>query len=198
MNYLQAQNSANCRIEIKKSEFIALAAPCNSREQAMSLLEQSKKDFPNARHYCWAYIVGDPNNAATMASSDDGEPSGTAGKPILNVLLHKNIGDLMLIIVRYFGGIKLGAGGLVRAYSQAADAVVNQLDLIEPIILQPWLFTCDFAQEQYLRHWLGLQQGHIERVDYSERVSLYALLPIQEQAPEESLAAFNIHCQAQF
>lgn len=193
MSYWQAENSASFTLEIKKSRFIALAYPCASREQALAFLEQAKIDYPDARHHCWAYVVGDPNNAASMAANDDGEPSGTAGKPILNVLQHKNIGDLMLIVVRYFGGIKLGAGGLMRAYGQAADGVVQALQLVKPVAMQEWLVNCDFAQEQYLRYWLEQQGGQLLDIHYSEQVQAKVLLPQTTTMPDEQLAAQAIY-----
>lgn len=193
MSYWQADNSASFTLEIKKSRFIALAYPCTSREQAQAYLAQAKADYPDARHHCWAYVVGDPNNAAGMAANDDGEPSGTAGKPILSVLQHKNIGDLMLIVVRYFGGIKLGAGGLMRAYGQAADGVVQALQLRKPVAMQEWLVRCDFAQEQYLRYWLEQQGGQLLSIDYNEQVQAKILLPQTVTLPDEQLAALAIH-----
>lgn len=177
MGYFRPESFAEFEFEIKKSRFIGLAFPVTSREQALLHLDEVKTQYPDARHHCWAYVVGNPNNAATMAANDDGEPSGTAGKPILNVLMHKQIGDIMLIVVRYFGGIKLGAGGLTRAYSQAADGVVQKLNLIKPIPMTTWQFACDFAQEQYLRHFLEQNQGELIEVNYSNKVAGVLKLP---------------------
>ncbi|MEH6651186.1 MAG: YigZ family protein [Motiliproteus sp.] len=180
---------AQTEIIIKKSRFIARAAAACDREQALRWLAQAQADFPDARHHCWAYLLGPSNNPRSQAFSDDGEPGGTAGKPILNVLQHKEFGDIMLIVIRYFGGIKLGAGGLVRAYSQAAQAVIEQLDcqLHQPV--QALLIRCDFSQEQPLRHWLGLHQGEIESVDYNNGVELKVVLPLTELPVWEAEAA---------
>jgi len=115
------QATAQAEIEIKKSRFIGLAKQINDREQGMLWLAKVKATYPDARHHCWAYLLGNPSCATNAGMGDDGEPSGTAGKPILNVLQHKGVGDIMLIVVRYFGGIKLGAGGLNRTYGQAAQ-----------------------------------------------------------------------------
>lgn len=197
MSYWQAQESARFTLEIKKSRFIALACPCTTRAQAMVFLEQAKSEFPDARHHCWAYVLGDPDNAASMASSDDGEPGGTAGRPILSVLQHKNIGDLMLVVVRYFGGIKLGAGGLVRAYGQAADGVTQELKLSKPVHMQHWQATCDFAHEQFLRHWLEQHGGQVLEVSYGSSVCLQLQLPDAVEAEEnEQLAARGIELKA--
>ncbi|MEH6825160.1 MAG: YigZ family protein [Motiliproteus sp.] len=170
--YSVAQAPVEVEIVIKKSRFIARAAFAADREQAMQWLAQAKTDYPDARHHCWAYLLGPPQAPRSQAFADDGEPGGTAGKPILNVLQHKHVGDLMLIVIRYFGGIKLGAGGLVRAYGQAAQAAIEQLSCR---VLQPQQqirVSCDFAQEQYLRHWFGSHEGTITAVDYAEAVSI--------------------------
>src|SRR5690625_1242748 len=87
------------------------------------------------------------------AMNDDGEPSGTAGKPIFNVIQHKGVGDVMVVVTRYFGGVKLGAGGLVRAYAGAAEAVLSAMEIVERVPESRFTLSLDFAQEQPLRHW---------------------------------------------
>ncbi|MGC8732694.1 MAG: IMPACT family protein, partial [Halothiobacillaceae bacterium] len=109
-------------------------------------------------------------------------PSGTAGKPILNVLQHKGVGDVMLIVVRYFGGIKLGAGGLTRAYGQAAQAVMEVLPIEKREPRTTLMVRCDFAQEQGIRHWLSLHGGQVTGVDYGQDVR------VQLELPETALA----------
>jgi len=168
-------------LEVKKSRFIARAAHVESREQAMVFLDALKRDYPDARHHCWAYLVGNPVAASTAASSDDGEPSGTAGKPILNVIQHKGIGDVMVGVARYFGGIKLGAGGLTRAYSGACEAVLSALPLVQHRQMISRMVQCDFSQEQALRHWAGQHEATIAAVDYAERVVLEMVLPVEEE-----------------
>ncbi len=168
--------------EIKKSRFIARAAFAETREQAMGLLEQARADYPDARHHCWAYQLGNPKSAASAAMSDDGEPSGTAGKPILNVLQHKDVGDVMIIVIRYFGGIKLGAGGLVRAYSTASQMAMDALETEQQVARESYRLVCGFGQEQLIRHWLSLRDGVVEAIDYSQQVEMTialseALLP---------------------
>ncbi len=158
--------------EIKKSRFIAVASRAENREQAMLSLDKLKKDYPDARHHCWAYVIGHPNSPQTVAMSDDGEPSGTAGKPILNVLQHKDIGDIMLVVVRYFGGIKLGAGGLVRAYSAATQLAISTLETSTKVFLSHYRVEGDFSMEQSLRHWLSSREGKVVEVEYAERVTL--------------------------
>ncbi|MFL0803954.1 MAG: YigZ family protein [Agarilytica sp.] len=162
--------------EVKKSRFITWLNPVENREQAMACLTTAKQRFPDARHHCWAYMIGNPGSPSLVAMSDDGEPSGTAGKPILNVLQHKNVGDIMLIVVRYFGGIKLGAGGLVRAYSSAAQKAMDTVVCKAKIFLTEVELQGNFALEQSIRHWLSEREGEIVSVDYAEQVNIRVTL----------------------
>lgn len=162
--------------EIKKSKFIARLCFAADRNQAQEVLKQAKCDYPDARHHCWAYLIGPPENPHLIAMSDDGEPSGTAGKPILNVMQHKEVGDVMLVVSRYFGGIKLGAGGLVRAYSQAAQHAYEQAPTHTKIHLNGYQISCQFADEQSIRHWLEQHQGKVTDVHYSHQVNLQITL----------------------
>ncbi|MDG6774261.1 YigZ family protein [Thiomicrorhabdus sp. ZW0627] len=180
MSYPIPAQQAVAEIEIKKSRFIAYARHVVSRETGMEWLEEIKAEYPDARHHCWAYQLGNPNCATNAGMGDDGEPSGTAGKPILNVLQHKGIGDVMIIVVRYFGGIKLGAGGLTRAYGQAAQAVMEILPTQERIPMTGMEVVCDFALEQNVRHWLGQVNGELLSVDYQHQVTIRAEVPDEE------------------
>lgn len=180
MSYPIPTQQTVAEIEIKKSRFIAYATHITSREAGMTWLADIKAQFPDARHHCWAYQIGNPNCATNAGMGDDGEPSGTAGKPILNVLQHKKIGDVMICVVRYFGGIKLGAGGLTRAYGQAAQAVMEILPTEQEVPKIQLQVVCEFAQEQPLRHWLSLVSGEILSVDYQQTVTVQVEIPEQE------------------
>ena len=109
-------------MEIKKSKFLGFKFSIASQEQAAEILENLKKQHKKARHIAFAYILSSPHQEKC---SDDGEPSGTAGRPILNVLQKRALSNILVAVVRYFGGIKLGAGGLVRAYSKATTEVLD-------------------------------------------------------------------------
>ncbi|MET4025887.1 MULTISPECIES: YigZ family protein [Marinobacter] len=177
--------------EVKKSRFIARVYPVSSRDEVREHVARAHQDYPDARHVCWAYQIGRPGSAAEAAMNDDGEPSGTAGKPILNVIQHKDMGDVLVIVVRYFGGIKLGAGGLVRAYAGAAESVLSEVGrTIQQSRVQAEV-VLGFADEQPLRHWCEGHEGHIESIRYSDRVN--ALVSVPEIRAGE-LAAF---CDAQ-
>ena len=176
--------------EIKKSRFIARVAPVSSRDDVKTWLEQARKDHPDARHICWAYQIGRPGAAAEAAMNDDGEPSGTAGKPILSVIQHKDLGDVLVMVIRYFGGIKLGAGGLVRAYAGATEAVLSG---VERVIQQPMsrvTVTMTFADEQPLRHWCDQNGAEIDNVGYGAGVT--ADVSLVEERNQE----FTAFCDA--
>jgi uncharacterized YigZ family protein len=189
--YPTPANATEVKTEVKKSRFIARAARASDRQEALAFVEQSKREFPDARHHCWAYLLGNPASAATAAMNDDGEPSGTAGRPILNVIQHKGIGDVVVVVVRYFGGIKLGAGGLVRAYSAAAESAMSILPLEHAIAMQQIRLKMGFAKEQLLRHWLHQNQGEVVAVDYGVHVTVEVSVPLTKV---EELTTF---CAAQ-
>ena len=176
MSYQTLKQAVTARLEIKKSEFIAYAYPVTSREDAMFHVEQLRVKYPDARHHCWAYIIGDPNNTTSAGFDDDGEPNGTAGRPILNVLQHKSIGNVIIIVVRYFGGIKLGAGGLTRAYAGSAQAAVDMMTLNDYVPMAQVQILAEFATEAQCRYVVESLNGHIDDVAYSKQVTLTATL----------------------
>jgi len=186
MSYQTLKRAVTTQLEIKKSEFIAYAYPVTSREQAMFHVEQLREQYPDARHFCWAYIIGDPDNTTSAGFDDDGEPSGTAGRPILNVLQHKSIGNVIIIVVRYFGGIKLGAGGLTRAYAGSAQAAVDEMILNPYVPMTQIQILAEFATEAQCRYMIDSLGGHIDDVSYSKQVTLTATLA---EADVENLKA---------
>lgn len=129
--YLTLEKQTQCEIDpIKGSRFIGIAAAINSDEAAMALVTDIKSHYPDARHWCWAYQLREQKRTRF---SDDGEPNGSAGKPILAPIVGRELLDSMVIVVRYFGGVKLGVGGLVRAYSQAANAALDEAEIVKII-----------------------------------------------------------------
>jgi len=154
VSYPIPTEQACSEIEIKKSRFVAYAKHISDRQSAMAWLSDIKAQTP--------------------------EPSGTAGKPILNVLQHKGVGDIMIIVVRFFGGIKLGAGGLTRAYSQAAQEVMACLPIEQAVPKTQLSIRCTFAQEQPLRHGLNQVGGEVLEVTYKEWVTLEVECPTEE------------------
>ena len=116
----------------KMSKFLAFAEPCTSADEAKEIVAMYKKEYFDARHVCWAYMVGPQR--LEFRSNDDGEPSGTAGKPILGQINSFNLTDLVVIVVRYFGGIKLGTSGLIEAYRTAAAEALSAAEVVEKIM----------------------------------------------------------------
>ena len=172
MTYYTLSDPCAATLEIKKSQFLGFGIAIDSREQLMFHVEQLRNQYPDARHVCYGYIIGDPHNTTSAGFDHDGEPSGTTGRPILNVLQHKGIGNCVVIVVRYFGGIKLGAGGLTRAYSSSAQAVVDNMNLHEFVPLSVVLIETDFANESFVRHTLDGFKATILKVDYGKNVVL--------------------------
>ena len=172
MTYYTLSDPCAATLEIKKSQFLGFGYPIDSRELLMFHVEQLRSQYPDARHVCYGYIIGDPRNTSSAGFYDDCEPSGTAGRPILNVLQHKGIGNCVVIVVRYFGGIKLGAGGLTRAYSSSAQAVVDNMNLHAFVPLSVILIETDFANESFVRHTLDGFKATILKVDYGKNVVL--------------------------
>lgn len=122
--YVSLAEKITVEIEERKSRFIAIAAPAVSAQEAEALIAQAREDYPDATHHCYAYRAG--LSGTVVRTSDDGEPQGTAGRPILDVIERNGLENACIVVVRYFGGIKLGAGGLVRAYRAAAAAAVER------------------------------------------------------------------------
>lgn len=171
-NYGVPGTTLEREIEVKKSRFIAWVERVATRDAALQVLCKRRAAHPQASHHCWAYLLGDPQAASSAAMSDDGEPSGTAGKPILNVIQHKHIGDVMVVVTRYFGGTKLGAGGLVRAYAGATEAVLSALTVEQRVQRLQAALEMDFAQEQGVRHWADVHGAEVVTVDYGQRVRM--------------------------
>lgn len=125
-SYPVPAESAQIELDVKRSKFITFAANAVNRAEAESFIRLLREQHPQASHVCWAYIAGPPDTTV-RSMSDDGEPSGTAGMPMLKVLQHSGLGDVVVVVVRYFGGTKLGTGGLQRAYSEAVAEVIRIL-----------------------------------------------------------------------
>jgi len=162
----------------KKSRFIGITYPIDSEEEAISYIEECKKKYWDARHRCFAYVLGE--NMDLQRFSDDGEPQGTAGKPILETLLGSKVHNCLVIVVRYFGGTLLGTGGLVRAYSQAAKAGIEASVILEKksgILLNIQTDYNSIGKIQYL---LGNRQIDIWQSEYGENVDLHVLVPTND------------------
>ena len=189
MTYPTPAGPVDRELIINKSRFIAWLRPVQDRDQAQAVLEEVRARYPDATHHCHAWLIGDPQSGQG-AMNDDGEPSGTAGKPIFNVIQHKGVGDVMVVVSRYFGGVKLGAGGLVRAYAGAAEAVLSAMSVTEQIPEQTLTLQLGFADEQPLRHWCDQHGARLEDIQYSQQVTA------RVTAPEQYLDDLRAFCAA--
>ena len=156
--------------EIKKSRFITYLAPTKGRQIAEQFVRTIKAQHPDARHHCWAFVAGRPSDGQQYGFSDDGEPSGTAGKPILHCLMGSDVGEMTAVVVRYYGGIKLGTGGLARAYAGGVQQVLKLIDPIECFIYTELNLTCDYAQIAAIERLFSVYNGKLKHAEYGEQV----------------------------
>jgi uncharacterized YigZ family protein len=161
---------------IKRSRFLAWIKHADNPDHAKEYIKQIAQEYPDARHVCWAYIAGPPDTAL-QSMSDAGEPSGTAGKPMLNVLQHSGVGEIIAVVVRYFGGIKLGTGGLVRAYSSSVSEALKLTPLIPKIPMDVVFISCKYPEEKQVRYLVNQAQGKILDADYSNNVLVKCSIP---------------------
>ena len=162
---------------IKKSRFITLLAHTAGVEAARAFVQQVKQEHPTARHHCWAWVAGAPNDSQQLGFSDDGEPSGTAGKPMLAQLMGSGVGEITAVVVRYYGGIMLGTGGLVKAYGGGVQQGLKQLTRQRKVPMQSFTLQCDYAQLGDIERLLQRFDGIIEESHYQDRIALRLALP---------------------
>ncbi|MCW6540110.1 IMPACT family protein [Yersinia ruckeri] len=175
--YLIPAASVSVNEEIKKSRFITLLAHTRGVNEAKAFIQQVKSEHPTARHHCWAFIAGAPTDSQQLGFSDDGEPSGTAGKPILAQLLGSHIGEITAVVVRYYGGIKLGTGGLVKAYGSGVQQALKQTEVKYKVPQLEYTLLCDYAQLAMVESLLQQVDGQILQGEYGVQVSLRLSLP---------------------
>lgn len=174
---IPAKEGASEYIE-KKSRFLGLIVPVTTEAEARAQLDAVKKREYDARHNCWAYIL----HSGQKRYSDDGEPQGTAGQPILNVLEREGVQDVLCVVTRYFGGILLGAGGLCRAYTKAAKDALDDAGISE---LRPWSvlqLDCPYALFERVKLELEKRGGTVISSEYGAQIALTAALLEPEEA----------------
>lgn len=174
-SYLTVESKSSCEIKVERSRFIATAIPVSARQRAESEYEMIRRQFYSATHNCFAYQIG-MGTGAEFRYSDDGEPNGTAGRPIHDTILSRKITNVLIVVTRYFGGIKLGTGGLARAYRQAAEQALNEADIIEKLIMQPFKIT--FRHEFTSTVMKALSDFELRTIDtiYGEDVTLLSAI----------------------
>ncbi|MCH4296533.1 YigZ family protein [Shewanella sp. 3B26] len=171
--------------EIKASRFITVLSHCSSETDLKSVLTDVKSRYPGASHYCWAYVAAAPDNSVAIGSSDDGEPSGSAGRPMLATLQGSGLGEVCAVVVRYYGGTKLGVGGLVRAYTSGIKKALPDLPTQLRELKYPSRLCCDYGQLADIEYLLGKHGGDILERDFGGKVTL------QLQLPKANLADLN-------
>ncbi len=166
--------------EIKKSQFISVIMPCNNDREALKQLHILATQHPNANHLAFAWRIRQDDGFINERCNDAGEPSGTAGRPILAPLEGHNIINAVVAVIRYFGGVKLGTGGLARAYGTAAKLAIEAADLIPWIEMAILKLEIDYNQLQLLEYQLKKCRGEIMDKQFSERVIVTISLPASE------------------
>jgi uncharacterized YigZ family protein len=172
---------ARAEIRASNSRFVATAGPAASVEAARAFIAEVRSEMPDASHHVYAYIIGH-GATTTLGMSDDGEPSGTAGRPALAVLRGSGLGDAVLVVTRYFGGTLLGTGGLVHAYGDAAKAVLAALPRTEKIERRELAITLPYAAYEPARRLVAAHAGSILGEAFAADVTLRVLLPAAQIA----------------
>jgi len=166
--------------EIKKSRFITLLAHTNGVAAARAFVQQVKNEHPAARHHCWAWVAGAPDDSQQLGFSDDGEPSGTAGKPMLAQLMGSHVGEITAVVVRYYGGIQLGTGGLVKAYGGGVQQALKALPRLQKVPMLTFTLAVDYAQLAETERMVSRFHGQLLHSEYLQSVSLTLALPHAE------------------
>jgi len=163
----------------KKSRFIATVRPVHSEEEVLAFIEEVKKKYWDARHNCFAYVIGVTN--PTLRCSDDGEPAGTAGKPMLDVLTGEGLHDTAVVVTRYFGGTLLGTGGLVRAYQGAVKEGLQASTVITKRLGYRYEIGTDYTGLGKIQYILGQRQISVQDTQYTDKVLMKVILPYDQE-----------------
>ena len=170
---------------IRRSRFLAQCAHTPGPQAARAFVEHIRRRHADATHNCWAYAAGAPGGTAQIGSSDDGEPHGTAGRPMLQIVLHSDVGEICVVVSRWFGGVKLGTGGLVRAYQDSVRENLATLPLRRRVQETRLRLVLAYAHLDGLRRLLPAYEARIDTEDYQAEAHLLLRLP------EEHAAAFT-------
>jgi uncharacterized YigZ family protein len=175
----------------KKSEFIGYAKRVETEEEAKSFVAEIKAKHKQATHNCWAYVIG--SNMGIQRYSDDGEPQGTAGIPILEVMKKSEITDCAVVVTRYFGGILLGAGGLTRAYTKGASIALKAGGVVEKVVGVKVSLKLDYDMIGKVQYFCGQNNWHIEDTEYTDRVIVHILaeVDVAEEIEKQAIEVSN-------
>jgi uncharacterized YigZ family protein len=169
-SYITLFAPATAEVKITGSRFIALAAPADSAEQVQDILERVRKDYPDATHHCYSYRLG--IDGKLFRTVDDGEPSGTAGRPILSAIDKRGITNAAVIVTRYFGGTKLGVGGLIRAYAEAAGEALAHAEVVERFVEEAFAVAFPHPRTSAVMRLVSRSGARIVSTAYDEGVNL--------------------------
>ena len=164
--------------DIKRSRFISTAGRAGNKKSAKEFINSVSEKYSDATHNCYAFVAGNPFSTTEIGFGDDREVSGTAGKPMLSVLQHKNIGEIVVVVSRYFGGTKLGTGGLVRAYSSSVQLALENLPLIDCVSVKTVQIIYEYQYENSIRQILNRMNIQIIDSIYQDKVDIKIEVPI--------------------
>lgn len=187
MEYFIPQQPVIFEEEIKKSRFITYLRHTEGMEQAKAFWAEMKMLHPQARHWCWATVAGMPRDSQQYGFSDDGEPSGTAGKPMLNYLLGSGLGEITAVVVRYYGGIQLGTGGLVKAYGGGVQQALLQVEKQRKVLRENYRLVCEYDQFNTVQHLINsydialLEQHFTDVIELNLAINPADVAPLSEQ-----------------
>jgi len=173
-NYLTVNMQGQAEIVIQKSRFIGQIKRTETESEAQAFIQEIKKEHHQATHNCSAYLIGEHDQI--QKANDDGEPSGTAGVPMLEVLKKNELKDTCVVVTRYFGGIKLGAGGLIRAYSKSTSTALQETGIVERQLMKQIAVTVDYPLLGKIENELHQRNYLIENTDYLENVTFHVLV----------------------
>jgi uncharacterized YigZ family protein len=162
---------------VRRSRFITTLAPAPTAEAARAFIDAVRAEFPDATHNCWAYAAGAPGSSAAVGMSDDGEPHGTAGRPMLEALLHSGVGEVVAVATRYYGGVKLGKGGLQRAYSGGVKLALESMPLSERVERVARVVTIDYGALDSVRRVAAQLDVEIQAERFADDVLLEVAVP---------------------
>lgn len=175
--------------EILRSRFITTVGHAPTVDEARAFIAAVGEEFADASHNCWAYVVGPPGSTAQIGMSDAGEPHGTAGRPMLTVLLHSGVGDIVAVVTRYFGGTLLGKGGLVKAYSGGVQLALESLPLVEKVPKAVLAVMLDYSSITPFQRMLPEFEAKILDEQYAVDVTYRLALPVEHVAHFQAAVA---------
>ena len=177
LDYKVPKDTHEAELEVKRSRFLAFIKHTKGSASAKEFIHDLKSAYPDAGHHCYAFISGSPTDSNQYGFSDDGEPSGTAGMPIFTHLKHSGLGEVTIVVARYFGGTKLGTGGLARAYGEAAKLALLNLPVMQHVTMEQQVIELSFSQEAQIRNLIENSKGSILKAEYTDKVKLTISIP---------------------